>query len=674
MMLKTTLCILCLILSFEKLESQITANAGPDVEICFFDTLEVEGKGLPQGDSGSYKWTNLYTQNVVSNNAFLKIKIISIQSVSYELKATRIKNGVTYIDYDTFELHVNALPSFINNGPGNICYSQLPLALTQRPFAVGIAGYDPNYKDTQHIMYYNKYNPGRITGDTNNGYIYDIRSQISNAQIPSSGIRDTVCYEYKDLKGCYNKQCTYVKVNPNPIVEFGTGIYCQSNGPVNLDQLIIKPFIKSAGLITFNCISPPPYSKQDKDSLIVTLPTFPATHTLNIGQPNDSNEAGIYKIEFGFKNVVNGCQSFDTSDIEVVKLPNIGFKPFKKFCINHPKFKLDTMAIDANTGKLLGNANWQCIEYNGSRDITNPNVRDKILNSVKDMEFYPIKGTGNFLLLVTDTFKGCYTKDSVNIIVNGLPLLNFGGWGGDTICAGIDSFLLWQNAPSGNVGTWSGPGVKDRYFHTSISNKKKRIDGPFMFNYSYQHPLTTCANYDSTYIYVRHTPGLSISDVRISRDSSQYQCEFKLSAGNFMDTSKGILNWYFYNSPKTYKGWNPGKVAFDSGQAKAIIVYQDMECWESDTMDFEINRNNSGIITPEIRFFFYPNPVNSNLHFASEQVGKVSIFDMNGRLKIECEITEGGQELNTDKLPTGIYFILFQSSDGRSITDVLIKE
>ena len=119
--------------------AQVIADAGPDRKGCVNDTFKAVGKGLNPGDTGSYLWTDL-NAGVLSNQQTL-IKLFPPQQYHIELKVTRLHNGITYIDRDSFYLTVNGLPQIKLFTPDTIC-SSAPAVTMQSNYALN----DPNGK------------------------------------------------------------------------------------------------------------------------------------------------------------------------------------------------------------------------------------------------------------------------------------------------------------------------------------------------------------------------------------------------------------------------------------------------------------------------------------------------------------------------------------------------
>jgi hypothetical protein len=112
---------LLLCCAFYITDAQVIAVAGPDLEICVNDQLQVTGNGLTTGDTGSYRWKNLNTGQVVSNTRDLTITISTPGEHAFELLVTLISNGKTYTDVDSFMLNSKPLPVIKISVPDTIC-------------------------------------------------------------------------------------------------------------------------------------------------------------------------------------------------------------------------------------------------------------------------------------------------------------------------------------------------------------------------------------------------------------------------------------------------------------------------------------------------------------------------------------------------------------------------
>jgi gliding motility-associated-like protein len=495
----------------------VIAIAKPDREICIFDTLKVKPSRKPIGYTRTITWKDLNTGGTVSNDSSFKIRINTLTTRNYEMYLKVTQGGIMCEDKDTLIVSVNALPTFQFNGLQPRCYADGAINLTMNNVATARSGDKSQIE--KDIRYYQNKKPSWITGGPVgvNTYVYDYPKFISNAQIPKTGLTDSVCYDFRDYKQCYNKECKPIKLNPNPVVELKTGTFCQSAGLISLDKLVKSPFVKIGGIQTFKCLVAP--SGADPNSIIISnTSVIPNTFELDPGNEGENDKTGVYKIEYTFKDALTGCQASDTIDIIVVKLPVIKFGFIPSQCINYPILELDSFITDDNTGTRMINGIWSVAEYRKSRDLTNTFVA-KAFTAINNNKFNPgASGPGQYLLKFSDNSTGCLVEDSLEVIVNGLPMLVVNN--PDTICSSAAPLVLNNVLPSGNVGKWSGVGVTNREFDPSISPKTKLYEGRYKFRYTFTNPITNCS--DTTYdsILVQSQP-----EVKINGSKPYQQCE-----------------------------------------------------------------------------------------------------------------------------------------------------
>jgi len=388
---------------FYAAKAQVTANAGADQEVCLNDTVKATGTGLPSGDTGSYQWRRISTNQIVATTFVLKLRITSSTPEQFELKVIRIKNNVTYSDLDTFDLKINLLPSIAYKGIPFLCFKDCPYPLTGNYIAIGSAGYDPRVKDST-LRYYQKKSMPWVSGgsNANDPYFLSFCNYINNAQIPSSGARDTICFDYRDPKGCYVSQCKPIRYYPNPVVELQDMVVCIKNAPFVLNTMVVKPFVKTGGIETYRCLSVPSTSSLDK-STIISSSGVPATYYLNTGTVKDTQDVGRYEIEYCFKNATSGCQTCDTANVDVRRYGQAYIDNLPKACINGAAIELDSFVREKFSGVRLTGCSWSCVEYSGSRDRSIPNVKLKLDSSVKNSKFIPSTGSGQYMLkCITD--------------------------------------------------------------------------------------------------------------------------------------------------------------------------------------------------------------------------------------------------------------------------------
>ncbi len=655
-----------------KISAQVVANAGSDLEICLYDTLKLTGSGLPVGDSGSYKWYQLKSNTLVSTNEFYKKRVLSALPDSFRLLVTRIKNGITYIDDDTIAIHVNPLPTFAYGGLSNFCFSDCNYNLTKNLYAIGRAGYDASEKDSSLVYYKNNKKDWLVK--TNDEYIYSFCNYINNSEIPSNGIRDTICFEYRDSKGCYNKACRSFRINPNPIVEMINATICIKQGQFNLDNLVVKPFVKTGGISTFRCLSVPSTSSLDKNNIISTVQTVPATHYLNLGAIDTLN-VGDYVIEYGFKNSFTGCETLDTATITIVGLPELKFKSFPKFCINHDAIDLDTMVYDARTGKALHGI-WTSVEYNGSRDQSNPNVKIKLDSSIVQNRFRSQFGAGSYYIKFVEQSSVCGIMDSIPVVVNGLPLVQIDVQ--DTVCV-TDSVVPLSNiVPVGNVGIWSGLGVKGNSFDARFSPQKNEFER-MPVKYTYTNPTTLCTSSDSQDIYVKTLVSFKINS-QVTRTNSTFHMAFYLSNVQFAGSNVNSLIWRFSDNTADSSLGFMGvayKTTQDSGIYKAYVTITDGFCQSTDSLEVDLNYTIKDSKIDNSKYdglTFYPNPANESIQLSILDAGELVIADYTGKVIMKLDLEAGSHKIDVRDLSKGLYILSYVNSYGQTIQYKVIKE
>lgn len=670
-MTKSLLTLLILSLFTSNVYAQKWADAGPDKEICIFDTLEVTGSGLNPGDTGFYVWKKLSSNTTVSNSELLKLKITSQATEQFELSVTKNVNGTPTVSRDTFELNVNSLPTFTYKGIPPMCFNECPLKLTESYVAVGNSGFDPNVKDS-NLHYYQRNSKGWISGNDTTPYQYNFCNFLSNDKVPQNGYRDTICYEYTDPKGCYNYECKPTRFNPNPTVEVKDGSFCQRAGVVLLDKLVVKPFIKTGGIQNFRCLEVPANSGLDKNTIISPVATFPITYIIDIGMEGDTTRTGNYIIEYSFKDGVTGCESRDTFTVTVIKLPDLTFRDIPKQCINGELLALDSFVIDSRTGKYPGNTIWSCVEFSGSRYPSgNPNTDNVILNCVKNgKNFDPKLYTGQFLLKCTSDASGCPVSDSVEVLVNGLPIVRIDV--PDTVCSNSDAFNLTNIIPAGNVGIWSGPMVTNDSLFPSLSPKLKKFEGPFSIKYTYTNPITSCTSSDSQKILIKTAPNV-ILQVAVTKILGKFYVRPYL-IGSLLDTTNDVFNWTFSNG-KSSNHFYPGLMEFaDSGDYTVSVSISDGLCSYSTQKNFRVDYKALGIDRLESKILVYPNPANDVLNLELKTDGEISITNVQGKTMMVHQMKAGQQKLDIKNLPTGIYTLTFKNDRGEYQSQVIIKE
>jgi hypothetical protein len=638
-----------LLLILNHLSAQVSANAGPDREICFLDTLVITGSGLNVNDTGSYQWTDAASGTVVSSTAFLSLKIMSTASKSYALKVTKNSNGNTFYAYDTVHISVNPLPVLNYNGIAPLCFNNGCLQLTLNKTVTLSNG------TSDSIRFFQKKNPSWISGGPAGvkSYEYCFSKFISNSQVPKPGFRDTICYDYTDAKGCYNSMCRPMKINPNPVVEINDGIFCPQE--IALDNLVKKPFSKVGGIQTFRVLAAP--VGIDPNTILKTVSSSPEQTYLLAGQPGDTSTTGEYEIEYCFKDATTGCQSCDTSRVKVIRSPKIVFSKLPDLCVNGPFFTLDSLASDAITGKRFPNGSWSTVEYGGSRDMSNASVKNRILNAVKSQKLFdPSLGSGSYLLKLEDKASGCSTSDSVTLLVNGLPniLINIP----DTVCANAAPFTLENITPAGSVGTWSGKGVSNGKFDPSAYPTDPKLVSAKV-NYTYTHPTTGCTSSDSADIWVQNPPRFRIQATR--QGGKMFMMDFTLVDQINFEPSSASYFWTFNGTTSTLP--NPVGIYYpESGTYTAYVRVTDNGCETLDSVVFKLSVLSIDDIRSSVAI--YPNPAGQQLNISMPFDSRIMLYDLNGKLLTEKDHDSSAiTRLDLSGWEKGVYLLSVQNEN-----------
>ncbi|MES2616229.1 MAG: hypothetical protein V4613_00005, partial [Bacteroidota bacterium] len=199
----------------------VIAIAKPDRQICILDTLKVKAQRKPLGYSRQIFWTDLNTGLQVASDSAFKVKIIQPAERKYDMYLRVTQGGITCEDRDTLIVTVNPLPTFKFAGLPPRCFTDGAVNLSQNNIALAMPGNNP-------VRYFQKFKkPSWVTGGPVGvaPYIYDYPKFITNAQVPNTGLRDTICYDYRDGNGCYNSECKPIRLNPNPDVKVNDGIF-----------------------------------------------------------------------------------------------------------------------------------------------------------------------------------------------------------------------------------------------------------------------------------------------------------------------------------------------------------------------------------------------------------------------------------------------------------------
>lgn len=655
--------LLILLLFASIVKAQIKANAGADQSICRLDTLKITGSGLNKGDTGSYQWKDLSTNTVISNTSSLNVRITSATAKMYELTVTKKAYNGVFTSKDSFNLHVNELPSFKFNAIASRCFDEGCLDLTAANSALAM----PGNKGGLRYFQKNK-NPSWITGSS--PYVYCLK--LSNNSIPISGFRDTFCYDYTDSNGCYNYECKFLRFYQTPVVQLNSASVCQANGAFELGKLISAPVNSNrpGGIESFKVLEAPAGSGVNLNTVItIDTKTNPYLYYLDIGAQNEPKKRGSYKIEYCFKNPLTACQKCDTSIVNVINLPEIEFDTIPDFCMNGAMVNLDSFVRDSFTGKRLSGGEWKCVEYGGSRNSQNNQVKNALDNSVWLKQYFvPKTGSGQYLLKYTNNSGGCIITDSVEIIVNGLPQIQLDPL--DSICNSSGSIQLTSNYAANDTNSvWIGKYVQGGYINTNAINLGSSSSITEKYYFVYRNPITNCSNIDSITTTIIKKPEFKVN--YNLQGNSKYNVDFNIVDSNMTLSSLNWL-WYFGNGDTSTQKYPKGIYYKDSGDYTAILTIDNGICSYTDSVNFKLNKVISSVNSIKKLINLYPNPTNGELSVNVPITGELKLYDIEGKLLLTKDI-EAFQSnvINLSNFSEGVYFISIENNDQQYWTKVI---
>ena len=79
-------------------------------------------------------------------------------------------------------------------------------------------------------------------------------------------------------------------------------------------------------------------------------------------------------------------------------------------------------------------------------------------------------------------------------------------------------------------------------------------------------------------------------------------------------------------------------------------------------------------ISSSVSIKVYPNPAVGKVTIQNDESGELNLFDVTGRFVKSYEVDAGFTEIYLDFLSAGAYFFEFTNSEGKKITEKIIKQ
>ena len=329
-------------------------------------------------------------------------------------------------------------------------------------------------------------------------------------------------------------------------------------------------------------------------------------------------------------------------------------------CLNQGLVALDSFVKDSNNQAVL-NGTWETIEFGGSRNSSIPSIAEKLDSSIIDGKYFkPAIGSGMYLLRYTN--KGiCDYKDSIYVVVNGLPIVQIDA--NDTVCYSSGLTPLMNIIPAGMVGTWSGQGlVNGRFFDPQISPHTNIFHGPYKMIYTYTNPLTTCTSSDSLELIVQTTPEYTAFANPVY--GTQYMVDFGMKFIKHVDSNAMMSMWKFGRTDSTFYDSsyikNIGLKQFTDSGDYTVVLYSGIGlCERIDTFRFTLNYRTTSLQSSLVsRVNLYPNPVKEILQIDVPENAILSVFDLSGRVVFDEKIYASDKNsINMHGIQNGMYLI-----------------
>lgn len=190
---------------------------------------------------------------------------------------------------------------------------------------------------------------GLVDSVANTGYFFR-QSWINNIADLGNGktITENLTFWFKDSNGCENSTMTSIKIAGSPVTELQDKSYCQDNGSVFLDSLVIKPKVKFGTIQQWRAISSPPGAPTS--GLVKDLSGGSGTSwKFYFGNPFEDFYAGNYQFEFKVTDQITGCYGLDTAGINIVAEPALSAFTQSTICAGRDAY--DLMGLFAADGK-----------------------------------------------------------------------------------------------------------------------------------------------------------------------------------------------------------------------------------------------------------------------------------------------------------------------------------
>lgn len=317
----------------------------------------------------------------------------------------------------------------------------------------------------------------------------------------------------------------------------------------------------------------------------------------------------------------------DIDSLQLYSTPAVSITPSTNFavCQNQP------LSVTAN---MPGAVSYQWTPGNINTPVFNVNTSNP----------------GNYVYTVQATkANGCFSKDSISVIVNALPSLTVSS--NSPVCEG-DGIMLNASTNATNV-MWTGPqGFSSNMSSPAIGNANVNMSGYYVVTVT---DSNNCQSKDSVMVTVKPAPDVTTTVNNNTITVSQTGATYQWINCNTLTPITGA----------TAQSYTP--VA--SGQYAVVVTLNGC----TDTSACVTITLPSGIadLTNENYWSIAPNPNNGNFVLKAKEGDVFHIMDMSGKLIEFIVMHQGVKEIHIN-VPQGVYFI--KEVNGYRVEKLIIHE
>ncbi|TNE56236.1 MAG: T9SS type A sorting domain-containing protein [Bacteroidetes bacterium] len=262
---------------------------------------------------------------------------------------------------------------------------------------------------------------------------------------------------------------------------------------------------------------------------------------------------------------------------------------------------------------------------------------------------------GAYVVTGTD-FNGCSATDTMMLTINALPNVSAGD---DTkACLGT---LVTLSASGADTYTWNNGIVNGQPFVATITSNfivtGVTADG--------------CANTDTITVTVHDLPNVTYVE---ATDTTCYYYETTLSAGS---PALGVYSGAGVTNGADGATFNPWAAGFEPGIYTIVYTATDANgCSGSAAQSIVADGCASVDEINQLEISIYPNPANTTLNIASEQLERfetIELTDQFGRVIQTWSVKGSFMNLNVDQVSVGNYHLVFKGADAKYIQKVQIN-